>query len=258
VRPLDRYPRNVRDWYASRWAIHPEPCPKCSARRLVAVYILLDGPLSWVLPCPNCWPSPWALVHREYLLGSDGEGDGEKAKGRKFRGHEIVGLAQEVPALVSDAMPDVEMHLRPGLRLPACDLEYIGGSFRNLGEARLQWAKNPPIEWALRRNEAGDVVAPADPTADRVYHRPQSAVLRPTVLRASRRDRKCFGCGVQLRPGDHVFAPESKGWGTAGLALRWCSACIMRVPVWEPPAEPQGIQHGPLTVFEGHAKDRSQ
>ena len=229
MRPLDRYPRNVRDWYASRWAIHPEPCPKCSARRLVAVYILLDGPLSWVLPCPNCWPSPWAL-----------------------------GLAQEVPALVSDAMPEVEMHLRPGLRLPACDLEYIGGSFRNLGEARLQWAKNPPIEWALRRNEAGDVVAPADPTADRVYHRPQSAVLRPTVLRASRRERKCFGCGVQLRPGDHVFAPESKGWGTAGLALRWCSACVMRVPVWEPPAEPQGIQHGPLTVFEGHAKDRSR
>lgn len=242
MRPLDRYPLHVRDWYAKRWAIHPGPCSKCGARHLVAIYILLDGPLTWVLPCPNCWPSPWALVHREYVLeGEGGKLDGENNK-RKFKGHEIIGLAQEVPSLVSDSMP----------------LEYIGGSFRNLGEARLQWAKNPPIEWMLRRSEAGDVIAPSDPTADRVYHRPQEAVLRPTVLRASRRNRKCFGCGAQLRPGDHVFAPESKGWGTAGLALRWCSACVMRVPVWEPPAEPQGIRHGPLTVFDGHAKDRSQ
>lgn len=237
MRPLDRYPLHVRDWYARRWAIHPEPCPKCAGRRVVALWMTEAG-MSWRLPCSTCTPPPSALVAERYML----------------KDSPLVLVALEVPALASEYGLEVELHLRHGLRLRADDLAYIGESFRNLGSARLDWARHPPRSWALHRTQEGSVVAPWDP----FYRDGVPATLRPTVLRVARLERKCFGCSRMFEVGEQAFAPTCTNWSSRGKALRWCSACVMRVPVWEAPSEPQGIQHGPLTVFDGDAKDRSQ
>jgi hypothetical protein len=251
----DRYPVAERDWYRSKWAIHPTACEKCGTREAICWSATTKREHIWNSICPACERSGDAF-----------------AETCRFDGAGVIMHVREVPAMVGsvDDGPEITVHVPTGRPMMAGVLGQVAGSFYNLAKARRSWALHPPVEWRLERRDDGRVWAPSDPNRDPRWWRGDALPLRQTELRSLARkrapgwERKCFGCTSVLDagmtawradPAGHLnrHGESTHGWHSDGLRTLWCPSCVAAVKVAEESTAGEVVVRH-MRVIEGGAQ----